>query len=433
MKKLIFFLFAALLISCSQDQTTVDEPTQDNPAQSELTYDKVEPASTDVNISFNGNEVLQINKFNEISFTLNQQASNRLDDIFVIKDGNYSLSPVSLLLCLDLMANTVDAPFDDAVAQEMGFNGHAEMHLVANKLLRYLPAEELGARMVFTNAVWYNNLYNANADYVKKMRNEFFAPVTAVNFFTQEKTADLINRWASENTNGVIERVIDPTNIFPDNLAIFANAMYFESEWDGFGFHESMNEKLEFNGLEKTSVIDFMTTKHDFKYAADGDFEMLDMSFNGRQYAIDFIMPREGLSIDQAAGKLTYEAFMALKGKLASKNIDLRLPKFKLSHKADLNKLLVNLENSLIGAQYTMLGVPGNIAQDSNKLTQYTGIDVCEGGVRAAAVTINMSAGANFDAPTPEYSELTIDRPFFYLIRDVKTGAIIMIGRVANL
>lgn len=56
-------------------------------------------------------------------------------------------------------------------------------------------------------------------------------------------------------------------------------------------------------------------------------------------------------------------------------------------------------------------------------------VDVNEEGTEAAAATaVGMRAGGK----PPEPIRLTIDRPFVFLIRDVKTGTILFAGRILN-
>jgi serpin B len=55
---------------------------------------------------------------------------------------------------------------------------------------------------------------------------------------------------------------------------------------------------------------------------------------------------------------------------------------------------------------------------------------VDEAGTEAAAATGVGGGGGGGSIPGPV--EVTIDRPFIFLIRDIQTGTIIFIGRVLN-
>ena len=55
-------------------------------------------------------------------------------------------------------------------------------------------------------------------------------------------------------------------------------------------------------------------------------------------------------------------------------------------------------------------------------------VSVDEAGTEAAAATaVVMTLTA-----VPEAVEVTLDRPFIFLIRDIETGAVLFVGRVAN-
>jgi serpin B len=55
-------------------------------------------------------------------------------------------------------------------------------------------------------------------------------------------------------------------------------------------------------------------------------------------------------------------------------------------------------------------------------------VSVDEAGTEAAAAT---AVAMEEEAPEPVV-EVTLDRPFIFLIRDIETGAILFVGRVLN-
>ena len=60
-------------------------------------------------------------------------------------------------------------------------------------------------------------------------------------------------------------------------------------------------------------------------------------------------------------------------------------------------------------------------------------VDVDELGTRAAAVTaIPMLAGASMPLEEPEFVEMTVDRPFIFVIADDASGVIAFAGVVAE-
>jgi serpin B len=57
-------------------------------------------------------------------------------------------------------------------------------------------------------------------------------------------------------------------------------------------------------------------------------------------------------------------------------------------------------------------------------------VAVDEAGTEAAAATAVIVGTTSVPAEPPV--EVTIDRPFIFLIRDIETGAILFVGRVLN-
>ena len=56
-------------------------------------------------------------------------------------------------------------------------------------------------------------------------------------------------------------------------------------------------------------------------------------------------------------------------------------------------------------------------------------VSVDEEGTEAAAAT---GAAMALSGPSKEPIEVTVDRPFIFLIRDIGTGMILFLGRVSN-
>ncbi|GAI71619.1 unnamed protein product, partial [marine sediment metagenome] len=74
-------------------------------------------------------------------------------------------------------------------------------------------------------------------------------------------------------------------------------------------------------------------------------------------------------------------------------------------------------------------GMTGNRELFISGVVHKAFVAVDEAGTEAAAATAVIVPGS---APPELPVEVTIDRPFIFLIRDIDTGAILFVGRVLN-
>jgi serpin B len=106
------------------------------------------------------------------------------------------------------------------------------------------------------------------------------------------------------------------------------------------------------------------------------------------------------------------------------------MPRFEFESAFSLNDLLagMGMRTAFSGAAdfSGMTGYPDLFISD---VVHKAFVAVDEAGTEAAAATaVIMPTSA---APEPAV-EVTIDRPFIFLIRDIQTGTILFVGRVVN-
>jgi serpin B len=110
--------------------------------------------------------------------------------------------------------------------------------------------------------------------------------------------------------------------------------------------------------------------------------------------------------------------------------VDITMPKFSFGSGGSLKQALGDLGMTsafLPDADFTGITAGGGI--QILDVIHKAIIDVDEEGTEAAAATaviLGSSGSGNF----PEPAAIVLDRPFFFFIRDVPTGAILFAGRV---
>jgi serpin B len=115
---------------------------------------------------------------------------------------------------------------------------------------------------------------------------------------------------------------------------------------------------------------------------------------------------------------------------MQSKRLDLSMPRFKIESKFSLAKILSEMGMPIAftgGADFS--GMTGSRDLAISDVIHQAFVDVDESGTEAAAATaVVMRLTATPEMPIT----VKVDRPFIFLIRDLKTDAVIFIGRVIN-
>jgi serpin B len=145
------------------------------------------------------------------------------------------------------------------------------------------------------------------------------------------------------------------------------------------------------------------------------------------------ILPGGESSLQELADQLAAGSLPLDEG-FASARGTLRLPRFTAGYGAELTKVL-----QALGVKLAFDPVQGDFSLLADldrpvyfdKVIHKTYIDVNERGTEAAASTvIQMRAGSAAPADTP--FEMTVNRPFLFMIKDVQTQVVLFLGAIEN-
>ena len=117
-------------------------------------------------------------------------------------------------------------------------------------------------------------------------------------------------------------------------------------------------------------------------------------------------------------------------------DVNLLMPKFGIDTRAGLVPILkaMGMRDAVNPGLADFSGVTGGRDMFIGEVIHQANIDVDEKGTEAAAATavIGDTTGGCGQPFAFKHKELRLDRPFVYVIRDVRTGAILFMGRVLD-
>lgn len=404
-------LLAMAMTACSDNDSPV-EPTPDPEQEENVTPD----------IPSDNSDILKF------SLTPGQQAANEainasaislLADCCELNPGkNMSVSPVSVSICLAMVANAVDDANAQAIAKALGYTDLQALNELCAKLLTYLPDSRQGAELLLANSLWYHLIYNISDPYTNLLKETFGAEIAAADF-DAPATVDLINKWCSDNTNGKIDQLTDELN----GDVCWINALYFAGMWDT-PFDKSLTHTAPFNTPDGVKEVDMMHRDMLCNYTKTDVYHSVSIYFKGENIRLTLYLPDEGKSLQQLLSSIDSDAVTGGKA-----NLHLDLPKFNVESEIDMTSLLQSKGVATKAVDLGKIGIPV-IGEINLKHKTATSID--EDGATMAAVTAVLWTGELPDQGEPIDLTLKFDRPFVYTVTNVNTGSCIMAGYVAN-
>jgi serpin B len=250
------------------------------------------------------------------------------------------------------------------------------------------------------------------------------------------RNADLgeINGWVSRQTAGKIDKLLD--QIDPSEPAVILNAVYFKAAWQA-PFIARATRDDDFRLTPSATVqVPTMHRLGYFETAARPGFRAIRLPYSVRALAMVIVLPDAVGGADKLARDLDAPALAALFADLTqAQNVDLALPRFKTSFRAEVGKLFrqAGMRRAFDTQRADFSGMtglpPARAPLAISAVIHRAVIEVTEEGTEAAAATAVAMVAASMPSRVEPF---VVDHPFLFYIVDDATGAILFEGRISD-
>ena len=340
---------------------------------------------------------------------------------------NFICSPLSAWLPLAALYNVTDEEHRAALADALEAQGldASALNKAAQRMLSSLmrvsqnaEAEEYGMErydpLKIANAVFVGENVTLNDDFAQMFRENYLGEAMRVDFASQE-AVDAVNQWASEQTDGLIENIVD--SFEQNTVAAIANAIYFADRWAS-EFDETLSYEDVFHAAGGDSTATYMVKEGDEQLYFEDDALQAMPLYTMTGGCMYILLPKDG---DAASllNTLTPERLEQIRTEAEKSTGKLLLPRFEIENTLD------GLKDALVG-----MGVPlfdeksapltGRLIDEDipvwlSDAVQKAMIKVDEKGTTAAAVTVMIASGASLPVPTEPF-EMKCDKPFVFVL-----------------
>ncbi len=348
------------------------------------------------------------------------------------RDGrpNIVLSPLSASMALGMTMNGAAGTTFDAMRQTLGFGEltQEEINGAYRGLIDLLTSLDPDVRFDIANAVWANQGFPFYDAFFQTVAAAFDARAESADF-GDPATLDSINAWARENTDGLIERILD--RLDPVLKMILLNAIYFDGSWTT-QFDPADTHRQDFTREDGSTVqVDMMSLDHVTLPLGGGpDYAAVELPYGGGAFAMVIVVPWSEGGARAFLRGLDAQGWANVIASLHEREVDqVSIPKFTLTYDAYLNDPLKAMGMAVAfgdgaDADFTRMSPLGDhLCIDF--VRQKTFIEVDERGTRAAAVT---AVGVGPDS----FTGLIADRPFAFALRERLSGTMLFAGMVGD-
>lgn len=377
-----------------------------------------------LNINLVGEEVAMVESDQAFAFDFFAKVFN---EELKGKDPNFMVSPFSLSMALAMTWNGSAGDTKTAIQNTLGFGKWKddEVNAYFKKLKGAFEKTDPSTQLAIANSIWTNKDVKILPKFISLNQTYYNATVEAVDF-GNPATVGRINKWASDNTKGLINDVLDETGT--DDLMYLLNALYFKGIWAS-KFDAKNTSKMDFAG-SKTKV-DMMHQEADFSYADDATMQVVELPYGNKAFSMMVLLPKQDKKLSDVVQALQSKNYWSnLKSKMHDVEVDLYLPKFKTEYSKKLNDVLIDM-----GMGVAFEAGKADFSRMSDReafisfVTQDTYIATDEVGTEAAAVTV-VGVKLTSAPATPEKVTFKADRPFVYLIQEKSSGSVLFMGAV---
>ncbi|MBP5416983.1 MAG: hypothetical protein J6Y58_05585 [Clostridiales bacterium] len=348
-------------------------------------------------------------------------------------DENFVYSPLSLYLCMSIVAESADGNTRQEILDLLGVPDIETLRATSKSLFLANYVDDGAGKCLLANSIWMNNRFDYKNDTVERIATEYLASVFSGDP-EDEKYIEEFRNWLNRQTDGLLTDYVDDLPMDKDLLLMVASTINYNGKW-GMRFHEDETKPGTFHAPAGDVTCDFMNMEYEKFDCHTGDgYTAIELPVTGNG-KMRLILPDKDTSAQNLLKDKDFMEF--LNNSYTDGNVfgeamvDLSLPKFDVSYKNDMIDELQKL--GVHDAFDKDRGNFGSITDQGpddkifvKKVEQDVRVMIDEEGVKGAAITVAMIVEQC--APSAKYT-FVFDRPFIFEVFS-DTGAPLFVGVV---
>jgi serpin B len=370
------------------------------------------------------------------------------------KPGNLFFSPFSISACLAMVYAGARGDTETQMSQVLHFSQdqtqlRSEFGKLQRQLLEYTQPKTIqmqynrqftlppGVQLDLANALWAQAGHPFLPAFLNIVAAEYQANVNQVDF-TKSAGADAavreINRWVAEKTCDKIRDILPRASVDDLTRLVLANAIYFKGAWNNA--FEDGNTSVQPFHLSKSEQTDvrLMAQTEDFAYTGNNEFQALELPYRRIELSMVILLPRRIDGLAELENRLNPAFLSSTLGRMKNQKVEVYFPRFKVEDNFDLKDTLakMGMPDAFRWPKANLSGLDGTKELYISCIFHKAWCEINEQGTEAAAATVmGVKAFLVLEKPAPP-PVFRADHPFIFLIRDIRSGSVLFIGRLTD-
>lgn len=342
---------------------------------------------------------------------------------------NVFVSPLSIYVLMTMISCITEGN-TKAEIEELIFAGHTSEETI--KYLGELLAElrtDNETKFKEANAIVVKNEWS---EYIKSDRTELLKTLFRARIFSDKNCDDVVNKWVSKQTEGMISELIVPSDFADFALA---NAVTFMGNWQKEyepGQIKTRGIFTNVHGMNEETV--YLSSVENMGIQSK-DFIGFTKPYKGGEYDFIALISKDSeYNINQIIENCIYGKIRELYMNARQITVYANIPEFKFLYNLDLTEILKQMGvERLFTTEADLSPVISAPQSHVEKIFHKAYIQVDRNGTKAAVASAAMGLAGGVDGYEEDCMSVNLNHPFVFGIMHKSTELPVFIGMVGSI
>jgi serine protease inhibitor len=346
---------------------------------------------------------------------------------------NFLFSPASIGWCLAMVQNGARGSTLDEIAAALETKGFysKELNEAYAEWKKSWNAIDPKVQLEIANSIWARKGIALKPDFVAMNKNYFDAEVAELDF-NNPSALTTINGWVKTKTRNKIDKIVD--EISPDSVIFLINAIYFNGKWTK-AFDATKTKEEDFTtGSGSRKKTPMMHQRGEYQYLEQDEFQAVRLPYGNKRLSMDIFLPSEKIGLQKFLDLVATDEWNQWAADFSESEGEIAIPRFRVEYEITLNDALKSLGmKSAFDPQHADFGamVSSTAKTYISSVKHKAFAEVNEEGTEAAAVTSTEIRVTSMPIARKPF-QMIVNRPFFFVIRDSSTNAVLFAGAIIS-